>query len=50
MAIVAWQGLGQFVLSMIAMPIINNSSSSILILSLCAIPSFVCGLSLSYFI
>ena len=32
------------------MPIINASSSSILILSLCAFPSLVCGVFLSYFV
>jgi hypothetical protein len=32
------------------MPIINNSSSSILILSLCTIPACICGLFLSYFV
>lgn len=50
MAIVIWQGVGEFILSLIAMPIINSSSSSILILSLCAFPSLICGVFLSYFV
>ena len=50
MAIVAWQGLGQFVLSLIAEPIIKSTNSSMLLLCLCAFPSFICGLFLPYFV
>ena len=40
-------GLGEFVISLVAQPIINWEGSRMLILLMCAAPTFLCGLFLT---
>lgn len=40
-------GLGEFVISLVAQPIISWQGSRMLILLMCAAPTFICGLFLS---
>lgn len=44
----ACYGLGEFIISLVAQPIINWQGSRTLILILCAVPTFICGLFMSY--
>jgi hypothetical protein len=45
--LLASYGLGEFAISVIGQPIINTLGSRMLILLLCGLPTFVCGLFLS---